>query len=441
MHTQKHTIATIARFHLLPFVFLLGIALAPLSADAKSVMWTEARGGISTASGEGRLGTVVVHNPIFQVTYTASVRNLDTDILLSDGDVVPVGTRIRFEPKPYEDTDTFWFRTGEAYDSPYGYFTDDTSQPPEESWCLSDNVIFGSGASQVASWFALFTVVPPQSVSVEQTGSAGLSCDASGKECTVNSEGTIRSRVIFQETTGKVYFSSNYIPYSTAASDGWYWECALNLHYRLFGSSSVDSSRATARFPISSQTIPFTFRVREVPAANRPPLTPVITGPTVGKTGTSYGFSVVSTDPDGDQIRYGIDWDNDDAVDQWLPAEGFTSSGSSEPFSRTWSTIGAKTFRALAEDEWGLRSGFASHTIEIVTCPVAPRTYSCSYSGPSCEDRANDGKTITKTASCIATDICSGSQTFALTECTSRGLSCADVPEQCGRPDTTFREF
>ena len=43
-------------------------------------------------------------------------------------------------------------------------------------------------------------------------------------------------------------------------------------------------------------------------SANEPPSMPVITGPTNGKTGEDLTYSFVSTDPDGDEIRYCIQW-------------------------------------------------------------------------------------------------------------------------------------
>jgi hypothetical protein len=43
-------------------------------------------------------------------------------------------------------------------------------------------------------------------------------------------------------------------------------------------------------------------------SANEPPTKPIITGPTNGKTGDALSYTFVSTDPDGDDIRYCIQW-------------------------------------------------------------------------------------------------------------------------------------
>ncbi len=43
-------------------------------------------------------------------------------------------------------------------------------------------------------------------------------------------------------------------------------------------------------------------------SANEPPTTPILNGPTTGKIGDDLTYTFVSTDPDGDDIRYCIQW-------------------------------------------------------------------------------------------------------------------------------------
>ena len=45
-----------------------------------------------------------------------------------------------------------------------------------------------------------------------------------------------------------------------------------------------------------------------IAAANEPPTTPTIDGPTNGKAGVSQNYRFRSTDPDGDDIHYCIEW-------------------------------------------------------------------------------------------------------------------------------------
>jgi len=59
---------------------------------------------------------------------------------------------------------------------------------------------------------------------------------------------------------------------------------------------------------------------------------------------------VTATDPDGDQVRYCIDWDNDETVDQWT---SYVSSGTQQRIdcSGRKGTVGV-----IAEDEYGALS-------------------------------------------------------------------------------------
>ena len=51
---------------------------------------------------------------------------------------------------------------------------------------------------------------------------------------------------------------------------------------------------------------------------NSPPSTPVIGGPAKGKHDTSYNFTFTSTDPDGDNVYYFIDWGDGCPSSGWL---------------------------------------------------------------------------------------------------------------------------
>lgn len=64
-----------------------------------------------------------------------------------------------------------------------------------------------------------------------------------------------------------------------------------------------------------------------------------------------------ATDPNNDRIRYGIDWDNNGSVDQFVPPSGYVASGTTQTAARTYTTEGTKTIRIFAQDEGGLTSG------------------------------------------------------------------------------------
>lgn len=76
-------------------------------------------------------------------------------------------------------------------------------------------------------------------------------------------------------------------------------------------------------------------------------------GPTSGKTGTPYTYSTSTTDPDGDRVKYGWDWNGDMAVDEWT---SYYKSGEAVGTSHKWDEQGSYEIRVKAQDEEGLES-------------------------------------------------------------------------------------
>ena len=96
--------------------------------------------------------------------------------------------------------------------------------------------------------------------------------------------------------------------------------------------------------------------------ANNTPNPPVIIDNTVThKINEPQTFSLRATDPDGDAVRYGVDWNPNTLADEYT---AFVSSGGIKTVSYTWSTPGIKTFRAFAYDG-NSYSGWTTHTIEV----------------------------------------------------------------------------
>jgi hypothetical protein len=80
-----------------------------------------------------------------------------------------------------------------------------------------------------------------------------------------------------------------------------------------------------------------------------------------------------STDPEGDQLRYGVDWDANGTIDQYVSVTGYVPSGTTQTASRTYSLAGAKTVNVLAQDTNGLISGWATLSF---TCGMAANSQS-----------------------------------------------------------------
>ncbi len=91
------------------------------------------------------------------------------------------------------------------------------------------------------------------------------------------------------------------------------------------------------------------------------PTSPTIHGSTDGKVEQPYSYSVNTTDPNGDDVYYFIDW-GDNTTSSWI---GPYSSGEVITESHTWSEKGKYTIKAKVKDvnEW--ESNWATLTVTM----------------------------------------------------------------------------
>lgn len=93
-----------------------------------------------------------------------------------------------------------------------------------------------------------------------------------------------------------------------------------------------------------------------IAAENSPPDTPEITGQAQGKPRVEYTYTVVSTDPNGDDLYYFIDW-ADDTNTGWL---GPYDSGEEINQSHTWSKKGTYIVLCKTKDVHDAESDWAT---------------------------------------------------------------------------------
>ena len=100
---------------------------------------------------------------------------------------------------------------------------------------------------------------------------------------------------------------------------------------------------------------------------NSPPNTPPqADGPTSGETYVWYTFSISTTDPDDDSMRYGWDSHGDHIVDFWT--ELYYPSGTTCYVAILFKSPGTRYVSVIAEDIHGARSNFSEPlTVVIVT--------------------------------------------------------------------------
>jgi len=99
---------------------------------------------------------------------------------------------------------------------------------------------------------------------------------------------------------------------------------------------------------------------------DNPPLTPTITGTHRGKVRQTYSYTIVSTDPEEDNISYYIDWGDGKTTD-WI---GPYDSGEEIIQSHTWLIRGTYEVKVKARDAHGMESDWGTLS---VTMPYEPQ--------------------------------------------------------------------
>ncbi len=102
---------------------------------------------------------------------------------------------------------------------------------------------------------------------------------------------------------------------------------------------------------------------------NQPPGIPDIEGETNGYYGESYDYTFITTDPDGDDVWYFIEW-GDESTSGWI---GPYDSGEEAVVSHTWDDEDTYTIRAKAKDIFDAESDWG--TLQV-TMPVNQHSYS-----------------------------------------------------------------
>ena len=97
-----------------------------------------------------------------------------------------------------------------------------------------------------------------------------------------------------------------------------------------------------------------------------PPIPPTVDAPTDGIINYDYDFKVRTTDPEGEDVKYYIDW-GDGTNTSWI---GFYSSGKWITVSHAWSEPSTYLVRVRAKDTYGFISEWSEHIIEIIDAPA-----------------------------------------------------------------------
>ena len=106
-------------------------------------------------------------------------------------------------------------------------------------------------------------------------------------------------------------------------------------------------------------------------------------GPTTGSTDIQYTYSTKTSDPTGDRVKYGWDWNGDGSVDEWDDNYGsYYNSGVTITIDHTFLSPGTFSIKVMAEDQYGMQSGFSPALTVVISQNQAPSKPS-KPSGPA----------------------------------------------------------
>ncbi len=81
------------------------------------------------------------------------------------------------------------------------------------------------------------------------------------------------------------------------------------------------------------------------------PATPSASCTVIGLANNNYSFSFSGTD--NENVRYGVNWNGGETVEEWLPSSGFVASGTSLTAQHSWTSIGTKTVKVMTQSQSG----------------------------------------------------------------------------------------
>ena len=202
--------------------------------------------------------------PHVEVNYQANIYNQSQGgSLVADNDVIPVGTVLKFEPKPFESEDVYWFGTGYSQDSPNGHWIANAGVPDtaggsfffQTTQCNNQDFVGTTAPGLFGAKYDVYSPlsINPPVVSVNHTGTAGLTCDASKQNCTVTSPGTIGTTFTFASTYAQFYYR-----YANEGDSSCVWQnVPMATQSDASGKTTPDATPFSIAVP--TQTVSFTL--------------------------------------------------------------------------------------------------------------------------------------------------------------------------------------
>jgi hypothetical protein len=167
----------------------------------------------------------------------------------------------------------------------------------------------------------------------------GISVSIDGDYALIGAYGddTYKGSAFVFKRDGAIWTEEQKLTASDGATGDYFgWSVSINGDYALIGADGDDTYKGSA----------YVF-IKE--SENQPPGIPTITGETNGDAGTEYEYTFNAVDPDSDNVKYHIDWDDGDTE-----TTDFFSSGTDVKVKHTWTNQDTYIIRVTAEDTNGL---------------------------------------------------------------------------------------
>src|SRR3989344_5488246 len=295
------------------------------SFSGTNVIWNTAQVvNLCNASGEHNYACASrLLNPNITINYHVQITD-DLGNVVAQGATIPAGTTLHLSFVPHVYTDVYWFGTGFSFDSPYGEWRADAIGPTPIAADAKDYIstIYtgagGSGDTPLAAYRPLVVNPPIKSIG----GVDGFNCDAPESDgsltCTPTQSGTYTPQFEFADTYGHFYWRFTNMNNGITVGDNipmitFTGPNPSQIPY--YGPSGYDYHSEgivlgnTYTLNIPAQSVPFPITVT---GGNGGPPTPPTLSPLGQCTlGQPHTITMVSTDPDNDNIHYGVDWDSD----------------------------------------------------------------------------------------------------------------------------------
>ena len=123
----------------------------------------------------------------------------------------------------------------------------------------------------------------------------------------------------------------------------------------------LDVSLATMEIKFSAKSVDGVIFDEFVVYPSTAPYAPNIAGPTIGHAGGEYDYTFDTTDPDGDDVYYWIEW-GDGQKEEWI---GPYPSGEEIRLNHTWSNRGIYPIEAKAKDINGEESNWGTLRVSM----------------------------------------------------------------------------